>query len=67
MKLDPQQQILLLELATTQRLHESSGKAPESPEQAELTKATNARCQLSQELIIAHHLSFTSQTQNHSK
>ena len=42
MKLDPQQQVLLLELATTQRLHESSGKAPESPEQAELTKATNA-------------------------
>ena len=41
MKLDPQQQVLLLELATTQRLHESSGKAPESPEQAELTKATN--------------------------
>lgn len=42
MKLDPQQQVLLLELATTQRLHESSGKASESPEQAELTKATNA-------------------------
>ena len=42
MKLDPQQQVLLLELAATQRLHESSGKAPESPEQAELTKATNA-------------------------